>query len=99
MSDVLAGIAAYKRIEVDTRKAATSQDAIEALARLASPPRGFRPALERRCQTTTRPPPTAPPKNARPSTGLIRAALDPPPLAGAAGERRQALQFIRPRAW
>ena len=39
MSDVLAGIAAYKRIEVDTRKAATSQDASEALARLASPPR------------------------------------------------------------
>ena len=45
MSDVLAGIAAYKRIDVATRKAATSQDAVEALASQASTPRGFRAAL------------------------------------------------------
>ena len=36
MSDVLAGIAAYKSIDVAARKAATSHDAIESLARAAS---------------------------------------------------------------
>ena len=83
MSDVLAGIAAYKRIDVDARKAATSQDAIEALARLASPPRGFRAALERRFEGSGRPALIAEIKKASPSKGLIRADFDPPALAHA----------------
>lgn len=83
MSDVLAGIAAYKRLEVDTRKAATSQDAVEALARLASPPRGFRAALERHVEHIGRPALIAEIKKASPSKGLIRADFDPPALAKA----------------
>ena len=46
MSDILARIAAYKVAEVAARKATTSQDAIEAGAGAASPPRGFARALE-----------------------------------------------------
>lgn len=83
MSDVLAGIAAYKRIDVDARKAATSQDAVESLARLASPPRGFRAALERHVEETARPALIAEIKKASPSKGLIRADFDPPALAKA----------------
>ena len=83
MSDVLAGIAAYKRIDVDARKAATSQDAIESLARLASPPRGFRAALERHVEEAARPALIAEIKKASPSKGLIRADFDPPALARA----------------
>ena len=55
MTDVLDRIAAYKREDVAARKAATSQDAIEALARAASAPRGFRAALERVGEETGRP--------------------------------------------
>ena len=83
MSDVLAGIAAYKSIEVAARKAATSQDAIESLARAASPPRGFRAALERHIENTGRPALIAEIKKASPSKGLIRADFDPPALAQA----------------
>ncbi len=83
MSDVLAGIAAYKRIDVAARKAATSQDAIEALARLASPPRGFRAALVQQVARTGRPALIAEIKKASPSKGLIRADFDPPALAQA----------------
>jgi indole-3-glycerol phosphate synthase len=83
LNDVLAGIAAYKRIDVDARKAATSQDAVESLARLASPPRGFRAALERRVEKTGRPALIAEIKKASPSKGLIRADFDPPELARA----------------
>lgn len=83
MSDVLAGIAAYKRTDVDARKAATSQDAIEALARDASRPRGFRAALERHVDRTGRPALIAEIKKASPSKGLIRADFDPPALARA----------------
>lgn len=83
MSDVLAGIAAYKRIDVDARKAATSQDAVESLARLASPARGFRTALERHVEETARPALIAEIKKASPSKGLIRADFDPPALARA----------------
>ncbi len=46
MTDVLSRIAAYKREDVAARKAARSQTDIEALAAAASPPRGFRQALE-----------------------------------------------------
>ncbi|WP_292025906.1 indole-3-glycerol phosphate synthase TrpC [Brevundimonas sp. UBA2416] len=83
MSDVLASIAAYKRIDVSARKAATSQDAIESLARTASPPRGFRAALERHVERTGRPALIAEIKKASPSKGLIRADFDPPALARA----------------
>ena len=83
MSDVLAGIAAYKRDEVAARKAATSQAAVEALARHASPPRGFRAALERHGEGTGRPALIAEIKKASPSKGLIRADFDPPALARA----------------
>lgn len=82
MSDVLAGIAAYKCIEVAARKAATSQDAIEALARQTSAPRGFRAALDRRA-TPGRPALIAEIKKASPSKGLIRPDFDPPALARA----------------
>ena len=82
MSDVLAGIAAYKRIDVAARKAATSQDAVEALARQASTPRGFRAALDRRA-APGRPALIAEIKKASPSKGLIRPDFDPPAIARA----------------
>jgi indole-3-glycerol phosphate synthase len=83
LSDVLAGIAAYKRTDVAARKAATSQDAVESLARLASPPRGFRATLESHVEHTGRPALIAEIKKASPSKGLIRADFDPPALARA----------------
>ncbi|HEX8661133.1 MAG TPA: indole-3-glycerol phosphate synthase TrpC, partial [Brevundimonas sp.] len=83
MNDVLTGIAAYKREEVAVRKAATSHDAVEALAQQASAPRGFRAALERHVEETGRPALIAEIKKASPSKGLIRADFDPPALARA----------------
>ncbi|MBX3476703.1 MAG: indole-3-glycerol phosphate synthase TrpC [Brevundimonas sp.] len=82
MSDILARIAAYKREEVAARKAARSQDAIEAAARDAPPPRGFRAALEQ-VNETGRTALIAEIKKASPSKGLIRADFDPPSLAQA----------------
>ncbi|GAA0869976.1 indole-3-glycerol phosphate synthase TrpC [Brevundimonas basaltis] len=83
MTDVLERIAAYKREDVAGRKAALSQDAVEARVRSASPPRGFRAALERRLAETGRPALIAEIKKASPSKGLIRADFDPPALARA----------------
>ena len=83
MSDVLEGIAAYKREDVARRKAALSQDAVEARAALASPPRGFRAALEGHVEETGRPALIAEIKKASPSKGLIRADFEPPALARA----------------
>lgn len=83
MTDVLERIAAYKREDVAGRKAALSQDAVEARARLASAPRGFRAGLERRFAETGRPALIAEIKKASPSKGLIRADFDPPSLAQA----------------
>ena len=83
MTDVLDRIAAYKREDVARRKAALPQDAVEALARDVSPPRGFRAALERVGEETGRPALIAEIKKASPSKGLIRPDFDPPSLARA----------------
>ena len=82
MNDILARIAAYKREDVAARKAARSQDAVEAAARHASPPRGFRAALEQ-ANETGRTALIAEIKKASPSKGLIRTDFDPPSLAQA----------------
>jgi indole-3-glycerol phosphate synthase len=82
MSDILEKIAAYKRDEVASRKAVRPQAAIEAAARAASPPRGFRAALER-AHGPGRLALIAEIKKASPSKGLIRADFDPPALARA----------------
>ncbi|MBV9996990.1 MAG: indole-3-glycerol phosphate synthase TrpC [Caulobacteraceae bacterium] len=82
MSDTLTRIAAYKREEVAERRARRSQADVEAAAKAASPPRGFRAALER----AARPGKLAliaEIKRASPSKGLIRADFDPPALARA----------------
>ncbi len=83
MTDVLERIAAYKRVEVAARKAALSQDAVEAQARRATPPRGFRAALQGRFQQTGHPALIAEIKKASPSKGVIRPDFDPPALAQA----------------
>jgi indole-3-glycerol phosphate synthase len=82
MTDILNQIAAYKRDEVRQRRAARSQSQIEALAAEASPPRGFRLALER-AHAPGRLALIAEIKKASPSRGLIRADFDPPTLARA----------------
>jgi len=82
MTDVLAGIADYKLIDVATRKTLQSHAAIEALAMAADAPRGFTAAL-RRDTGPGRPALIAEIKKASPSKGLIRADFDPPALARA----------------
>lgn len=82
MTDILSRIAAYKHDEVRQRRAACNQAQIEALAAEASPPRGFRLALER-AHAPGRLALIAEIKKASPSRGLIRADLDPPALARA----------------
>jgi indole-3-glycerol phosphate synthase len=82
MSDILEQIAAYKRVDVAARKAARPQAEVEQAARSASPPRGFRRALER-AHAPGRLALIAEIKKASPSRGLIRADFDPPALARA----------------
>ncbi|HEX4708892.1 indole-3-glycerol phosphate synthase TrpC [Phenylobacterium sp.] len=82
MSDILERIAAYKREDVASRKAARPLAQIEAAAASASKPRGFRAALQR-AHGPGRLALIAEIKKASPSRGLIRQDFDPPSLAQA----------------
>jgi indole-3-glycerol phosphate synthase len=82
MTDILDDIAAYKREEVRARRAERTQAEVEAAARLAEAPRGFRDALSR-AHAPGRLALIAEIKKASPSKGLIRADFDPPSLARA----------------
>jgi len=82
MSDILSRIADYKRVDVAARKAARTLADLETAAGAASPPRGFRAALER-AHAPGKLALIAEVKKASPSKGLIRADFDPPTLARA----------------
>ncbi|MBV9512408.1 MAG: indole-3-glycerol phosphate synthase TrpC [Caulobacteraceae bacterium] len=82
MTDILSQIADYKREEVRERRAERSQAEVEAAAKAASAPRGFREALVR-AHAPGRLALIAEIKKASPSKGLIRADFDPQALARA----------------
>ena len=85
MSDVLARIEAYKRLEIAAAKARIAPREIERRAREGPPPRGFAAAIERHL-AADRPALIAEIKKASPSKGLIRVDFDPPALARAYAE-------------
>jgi indole-3-glycerol phosphate synthase len=82
VSDVLAGIMAYKRREVAAASERVSLDDMETAAFAVSRPRGFLAAL-RAAHAEGRPALIAEIKKASPSRGLIRADFDAPALARA----------------
>ena len=82
MSDVLARICADKRDHVASCKAARPLSEIEAAAKKADAPRGFKTALDASVKAG-RYGLIAEIKKASPSKGLIRADFDPPALARA----------------
>src|SRR3954470_9043576 len=85
MSDVLARIEAYKRIEIEAAKARVAPEEMRRRALAAPPPRGFSAAIEAHL-AAGRPALIAEIKKASPSKGLIRADFDPPSLARAYAE-------------
>jgi indole-3-glycerol phosphate synthase len=81
MATVLDKILAATREDVARRKATTTLTAIEAMARIQPPPRGFAAALTRKAATGHAL--IAEIKKASPSKGLIREDFDPPAHARA----------------
>lgn len=81
MTTVLDRIKAYKLDEVAAAKSARPLSEVEAAARAAPPPRGFKAALDRKAAQGWAL--IAEIKKASPSKGLIRPDFDPPALARA----------------